>query len=216
MTIAGKNSLPGEAPGQKLVRIVRHYAGCSLLARADELGALVGRGVDDPKRVVTVKTNCGMFALGVMAEAGVDSAILDRPYLSKTGLAPGANAIAWLIQLGTDRGALVKLATPGVLGAHKLKPGSLLRYNTAGRNDDHVEWLLSEVDAKGHAEHGGGGRTNNAISITKADAPNSAGLVAWNYGRPLVEYWDPDLLGIEVVPVGSDINEAYPDSKGSA
>ncbi len=215
MTIASMNSLPGESPGQKLVRIVRHYAGCSLTARADELGALVARGVDDPARAVTIKTNCGMFAMGVMAQAGVASPVLERRYLSANGLAPGANAIVWLRELGTKLGALVKLPVPGVinsLGAgHKPPPGALLRYNTAGKNDDHVEWLLSEVDVTGHAEHGGGGRTNNAITLCAADAPNSAGLITWNYGRPLVEYWDPNKLGIEFVPVGSDINEAYPD-----
>lgn len=210
MTIAGKNSLPGETPGQKLARIVRSYAGCSLSVRAAELGTLVGRGIDDPARAITIKTNCGMFALGVMAQAGVASAILDRPYLSGTGLALGANAIAWLRELGTKLGALVKLPVPGVLNSlgegHRPVLGALLRYNTAGKNDDHVEWLLSDPDLIGHAEHGGGGRTDNAITVSKA--PD---LITWNYGRPLVEYWDPSKLGIEVLLATSDANEAYPD-----
>lgn len=203
MTIAGRNSLPGESAGEKLARIVKYYAGCSLSARVEELGKLVARGVDDPGRVVGIKTNCGMFALGVMAEAGVDDPLLDKPYV--TGM-----AIGWLRQIGINRGALVKLEHPGMLGVHKLPVGALLRYNTAGKNNDHVEWLLSEPDAKAHAQHGGGGRTNNAITVTAADAAANAGLITWNFGRPLVEYWDPAKLGIELVPAGSDINEAYP------
>ena len=201
MTIAGKNSLPGESPGDKLARIVRHYVGCSLLVREDELGQLVARGVDDPKRVVGIKTNCGMFSLGVMAEAGVDDPILDRKYYD------GA-AIGWLRQIGLNRKALRKYSGPT---GPQPKVGSLLRYNTAGLNDDHVEWLLSSVDQHGYAEHAGGGRKDNAITLVNADAPKHAGLVTWNYGRPLVEFWDPELLGIEIVPLGSDINEAYPD-----
>lgn len=195
MTIAGRNSLPGESPGEKLARIVRSYAGCSLDHRVAELGKLVARGVDEPGRVVRVKTNCGMFSLGVMAEAGVDDPLLDTPYVN-------GEAIAWLRRIGFNRKALVSYT-----GARGPQPrlGALLRYNTAGKNDDHVEWLLSEVDAVGQAVHGGGGRTNNAITIA------AKSIIAWNYGRPLVEFWDPDLLGIEVVPIGSDINEAYPD-----
>lgn len=204
MSIAGKNSRPGETPGQKIVRIVRTYVGCSLSIRADELGKLVGRGVDDPKRAVTVKTNCGMFALGVLAEADVRSDILDRPYLAANGLAPGANAIAWLLELGRAKGALVPVPVPMPLSV-KPPMGALLHYGTPGKNNDHMEWLLSEVAPSGAADTGGGGRTNNAITAGR-------GVVAWNNGRPLLHYLDPDKLGIEVVPIGSDINEAYPDA----
>lgn len=194
MPIASQDSLPGESPGQKLARIVRSYAGCSMSFRADDLGALVARGVDDPNVVIHVTTNCGMFALGVMAQAGVNSPILDRKYV--TGM-----AIAWLREIGLKLGALLQYTGP-----HGPQPklGALLRYNTAGKNDDHVEWMLSDIDAGGHAEHGGGGRTNNAITVCAADAPNNAGLVTWNYGRPLVEFWDPDKLGIEIVPADSE------------
>lgn len=205
MPIASKYSLPGESPGQKIVRIVRSYVGCSLSNRADELGALVGRGVDDPKRAVTVKTNCGMFALGVYAQAGVDSKVLDRPYLSANGLAPGANAIAWLLELARERAALVTLLQPADI-QRKPPPGALLHYATQGKNDDHVEWLLSEVSPGGGAEMGGGGRANNAITS------GLGAFVCRNNGRPLRHWIDPNRLGIEVVPAGSDINLAYPDA----
>lgn len=194
MTIASRNSLPGESAGEKLARIVKFYAGCSLHHRVDELGKLVARGVDEPGKVVGVRTNCGMFALGVMAEAGVDDPLLDRPYVT-------GQAIAWLRQIGLNRHALRTYS--GAKGPQP-KLGSLLRYNTHGKNDDHVEWLLSDVDALGQAVHGGGGRTDNGITVT------GKSLITWNYGRPLVEFWDPDLLGIEVLLASSDVNEAYP------
>ncbi len=189
-----KNSLPGESPGDKIVRTVRHYAGCSLDHRADELGALVARGVDDPKVVIEVHTNCGMFALGVFAEVGVASPILDRRYVNEM-------AIGWCRDIGRQLGALVKWTAKGP----QPKKGSLLRYNTAGANDDHVEFLLSDLDAHGWGEHGGGGRTRNAITLSERS------YVLSSRARPLVEFWDVDRLGIEIVPLGSDINDAYPD-----
>jgi hypothetical protein len=196
MTIAGKNSLPGESPGDKLCRIVRSYVGCSLKVRRSELAALVARGVDDPESVVTISTNCGMFALGVMAEAGVDDPLLDRKYV--TGM-----AIAWLRQIGLNRKALVRYTGP-----HGPQPsaGSLLRYETPSKNDDHVEWLLSSLDAQGGGSHAGGGRPDNAITLVER------GIVTSSLGRPLVEFWDPNLLGIETLLPTSDANEAYPDA----
>lgn len=198
MPLVSKNSLPGETPGQKLARIVRHYVGCSLSARADELGALVARGVDDPKLVVGIKTNCGTSALGVMAEAGVQHNLLDRKYVS-------GMAIAWVLQVGRDLGALVTPPVPGVFAGKKPPVGALLHYGTPGKNNDHVEWLLSDIAPSGAADTAGGGRANNAITEARQ-------VVAWNNGRPLLHWLDPDKLGIEVVPAGSDINEAYPDA----
>lgn len=174
--------VPGETPGDRLVRIIKGYVGCSLSNRRDELGVLVARGVDDPKRVVTIATNCGMTALGVMALAGVQDAILNKPYVS-------GMAISWLRQIGIDLGALMKYIGPN---GPQPKVGSLLRYNTHGKNDDHVEWLLTSP-IKNVADHAGGGRSNNAITLAR-------GLVTWNVGRPLVEFWDPDKLGIPTLP----------------
>lgn len=196
MTIAGKNSLPGESPGDKIIRILKSYDGCSLKHDADRLGKLVARGVDKPAEVIGIKTNCGMTALGVWAEAGVDHPILDKPYVSQM-------AIAWLVQIGIDRRALVKYTE----GGSKPKRGALLHYKTPGENNDHVEFLLSDVDEHWNALHGGGGRADNLISVAK-----QPGVVLWNNGRKLFQFWDPDKLGIELVPLGSDINEAYPDT----
>jgi hypothetical protein len=195
MTIAGRNSLPGEAPGDKIVRLVKSYDGISLKNDRDRLGRLVARGVDRPEDVVEALTNCGLFALGVWAEAGVVSPILDQKYVT------GA-AITWCVQIGIALGALVKYRDGGL----KPKRGALLHYKTPGENDDHVEFLLSDVDQHWNALHGGGGRADNAITVTKAP-----GVVLWNNGRKLLQFWDPDKLGIEVLLPTSDINEAYPD-----
>jgi len=174
--------VPGESPGQRLARIAYSHVGCSLKNRRDELGKLVARGVDSPEKVVTITTNCGTSALGVMAQAGVRDAILNKPYQS-------GMAIAWLRAIGQRTGALQKYSRSGP----QPKIGSLMRYNTAGKNDDHVEWLLSDVGNNGVAHHCGGGKANNAIT-------EATGNITVSFNRPLVEWWDPDKLGIEVLP----------------
>lgn len=167
----------GTSSGDKLATVIKKYVGCSLSVRRDELGKLVARGVDKPEDVVTISTNCATTALGVMKEAGVKHPILDRKYVS------GA-AIMWVRQIGTDLHALVKYTGPK---GPQPKVGSLLRFNTAGTNNDHVEWLLSPIAADGTADHAGGGRANNAVTFEH-------GNVVSSYGRPLVEFWDPDML----------------------
>jgi hypothetical protein len=161
--------------GDTLVALVKKYVGCSIHVRKDDLGALVCRGVDDPNQSVLIKTNCGMFALGIMHEAGVVHDLLTQKY--KSGM-----AIAWVRTVGKDLKALNKYVS-----GTALKAGCLLHYYTPGQNNNHVEWLLSDMDDQGCAEHGGGGRTDNAISTGEGD-------VLTNYYRPLQEWLDPDML----------------------
>src|SRR5574343_1935896 len=156
--------------GDTFVELVNKYVGCSLLARKDELATLVCRGVDNPAQAVQIKTNCVMFSLGIMHEAGVNHDLLSQPY--KSGM-----AIAWLRTIGKDLGALKKFSK-----SEMPKKGALLHYFTPGKNDNHVEGLLSDVDATGCAEHGGGGRSNNAIT-------SSSSTILFNYGRPLQEWF---------------------------
>lgn len=165
-------------PGDKLASVIKKYVGCSLKNRRAELGKLVSRGVDDPEAVVTIATNCATTALGVMAEAGVKHPLLTKKYVN-------GMAIAWVRQIGMDLKALVKYTGPT---GPQPKVGSLLRFNTAGTNNDHVEWLLSPI-VNGQADHAGGGRADNAITLEH-------GNVLSSYNRPLVEFWDPDKLGI--------------------
>jgi len=166
-------------PGDVLVSVIKKYVGCSLSNRRAELGKLVARGVDDPEAVVGISTNCATTALGVMHEAGVKHPLLSKKYIS-------GSAIIWVRQIGTDLGALVKYTGPN---GPQPKVGSLLRYNTPGTNNDHVEWMLSPMAADGTADHAGGGRPNNAITLEH-------GNVLSSNKRPLVEFWDPDKLGI--------------------
>jgi hypothetical protein len=161
--------------GEVFVELVQKYVGCSLHSRKEELGSLVSRGVDVPAQAVLIKTNCGMFSLGIMHRAGVDHPLLSTPY--RLGM-----AIAWLVKIGRDLHAIKKY-TP----AEMPKKGALLHYYTPGKNNNHVEWLLSDPDSTGMAEHGGGGRLDNAIT---------AGIskIQCNNGRMLQEWWDPDCL----------------------
>jgi putative peptidoglycan binding protein len=160
----------GESNGARIARIVRFYEGCSLSARTDELGALVGRGVDDPNSVVRITTNCAMFALGVLSAAGVQHPLLSKPYVN-------GMAFAWVVQIGTDTGAWRDPSTDG-----PPVEGAAMWYRIAGTNDDHVEFMLTPPD-----EHGGGGRANNAITIETGDVSTSV-------GRPLYKWLDPSAL----------------------
>lgn len=191
-----RNTLAGELPGDKICRLINEYIGCSLLNNRDKLADLIARGVDDPNQVVTITTNCGMFSLGILEIAGVSDPLLDKKYIN-------GMAISWVRQIGINHKALIKY-----IGKNGPQPkhGDLLHYFTQGKNDNHVEWCLSDPDENGIAEHGGGGRTNNAI--TKSKTPEN---ILYNWGRPLQEFIDCDKLGIEIVLLGSDINEAYPN-----
>lgn len=160
--------------GKAIASLVRRYLGCSLKNRMDELAQLVSRGVDDPKTTVRIKTNCGMFALGIWAKTGVDHPLLKSPY--KSGM-----AIAWLLQIAKDKGALrtLKDGMP--------TDGSLMHYGTPGKNNDHVEFLLADPSPTFVAEHGGGGRADNLVDSGTSDIRTSM-------GRPMLHWVDPSKL----------------------
>jgi hypothetical protein len=186
---------PGEGRRDRLARIVRFYVGGSLSNRRDELGALVARGVDDPTAVVSIKTNCATFSLGVLAAAfgSVDAArqahgLLATPY--QNGM-----AFVWLMEIATAWGAWVK-AAPGQI----VPVGACMHYGTPGLNNDHAEWMLVEPDT-----HGGGGRTDNAVTLGQSD-PHT------NLGRPLLQWIDPEKVPI----VFPDAYVAVSDPAGGA
>ena len=181
--------ISGEMPSDRILRIARPYDGCSLKNRTSELADLIARKVDKPAEIVLVKTNCGMFALGVLAAAGVPHPLLGTPYVSM-------QAITWLEKIGKDTGALTKYNGDYT----SLKPGSLLHYNTPGTNNDHVEFLASTVRDSGLGDIVGGGKADNLV-LYQRNVP-----VTSNNGRPLDWWLDPDKLGIpwEGVGTGSD------------
>jgi hypothetical protein len=172
MTIPAAPSFPpilGESGGDRIVRIVRAFNGCSLLNRREDLAGLVCRGVDD-ESVVTWTTNCCTFALGVLAAAGCDFPALWVPL--KNGM-----EFELLEDLGTYYQAW-HIPSPGDV----MPPGALIWYEISGENDDHVEFFLSAPD-----EHGGGGRTNNEITIGNGDFHTS-------WSRPIHKWLDPSSL----------------------
>jgi hypothetical protein len=129
-----------------------------------------------------VSTNCGTFALGILWRLGIRHPLLLSPY--QVGQAP-----AWLLRIGRDLGILRPYSSPA-----ELVPGLLLFYQkmlfyqTPPANE-HFEFLLSVPDAKGIAEHAGGGRSRNAIAAT-------VGPVLASSGRPLRYVLDiPQALG---------------------
>lgn len=163
------------ATPNNIVEIVKSYVGDSLLHNKEDLALLVARQIDDPNQIVQVKTNCGIFTLGVWWAAGVQHELLTKKY--KNGM-----AIAWVRQIAIDKKALRKYPQDGNPIA-----GAALHYYTPGKNDNHIEHLLSTPDTNMIAEHGGGGRTNNAITSSTSD-------IRTNYYRQLREWVDPVAL----------------------
>ena len=161
---------------QRIVDIVNSYVGCSLSNRRDELAELICFPGDDPAQDVLKKTNCAMFALAVWRKAGVQHELLAGPY--KLGM-----AMAWVLQIARDKQALVR-ATSTI---EVPPPGALMHYANEGRNNDHVEFCLSEPNSLRQIEHAGGGRSDNAIGA-------AVGMWSWNYGRPLQHWVDATKL----------------------
>jgi hypothetical protein len=168
--------------GEWIAQLVAKYVGCSLDERRDELARLVARGVDHEDSIVKVKTNCGMFALGIWHAAGVRHALLDTPYKNEM-------AISWLVTIAHDLGAVRyprRDGPPchGALMHYWLRDGNLTKSH-------HVEFCLETpgpVDWV--AEHAGGGRPNNLIGLGRGD-------VRWNAGRPLQCWYDPNVFPVD-------------------
>jgi hypothetical protein len=163
------------ATPENIVELVKSYIGDSLTHNKDDLALLTARQVDDPDKIVQIKTNCGMFALGIWWAAGVKHELLNTKY--KSGM-----AIAWVRRIAIEKNALRTYPKNGPPVA-----GSLLHYFTPGKNDSHVEFCLSNPDKNMVAEHGGGGRPDNAITSGISD-------IKTNYYRRLQEWVDPVAL----------------------
>ena len=159
-----------------IVEIVRSFLGDSLVNKKEDLALLVARQIDDPNQIVQVKTNCALFTLGVWWLAGVQHDLLKKKYVS-------GQAIAWVRRIAIDKHALRTYPKDGPPVA-----GAALHYFTPGKNDNHIETLLSTPDANMNALHGGAGRKDNAVT-------SGSGDIRTNYYRQLREWVNPiDLL----------------------
>lgn len=165
-------------PEEKIISVVRRMVGASKKIRAAELDAFLRRGHEGPPLLSDKVSNCGLFALSVWFESGVDHPLLLEPY--KCGM-----AIAWVTQIAFQLRAARTLARNGLP-----VPGSLCHYYShRPSTDDHVEFCLENQAGKSVSLHAGGGRKSGAITAARHD-------VRWNSGRPL-QHW------YEVFPVTS-------------
>lgn len=173
--------LDGESTGEHLCRIVRAFDGVSLHNHADMLAAAFYTSEDTEKQaqlVSTWKTNCASSARAFYVLAGVDPDAIELLNPLQVGA-----AVAVVRKYAARRKAVIAGSQ-----WHLLRPGCGMMYWSSGI-DAHFEWCLGEVDGTGKAMHGGGGRSDNAITCSKQ--PEDV-RVSW--GRPLQEIYLPELM----------------------
>jgi hypothetical protein len=164
------------ATPENIIELVNSYVGDSLVNKKEDLALLVARQVDDPNQIVQIKTNCGLFALGIWYAVGVQHDLLKIKYIS-------GQAIAWVRKIALAKGALRSYPKDGPPVA-----GALMHYYTPGTNNNHVEFLLENPN-KHIALHAGGGRDKNEIGSGTSDITWSA-----QPSRRLQEWVDPAAL----------------------
>lgn len=169
----------GETTGEHLARIVRGLDGVSLHHHGEMLAQLFYASEDTAARaaeVATWKTNCASSARAIYVLAGVDSDALELLKPLQVG-----QAVAVLRSYAARRKAMVAGSQ-----WHMLRAGCGMMYWSTG-NDAHFEWCLGDVDGAGIADHGGGGRADNAITCGRGD-------VRMSWGRPLQEIYLPEAM----------------------
>ena len=175
--VPGLDILTGESNEDRVCRFLRALNGVSLTNRVEVLKALVNRTVSPMSlREWEWQTNCAESAIGILAAAccTTDMARVYHPLL----MTPGVNgtSISRVFQMARDLG----LARSYKHGDPLPRRGSLVAF-AAGA---HVEWVLSDPDpATGIADHGGGGRASNALTVGRGDIRSS-------WGRPLTDIFD--------------------------
>ena len=167
----------GESAGQHVARIVRALVGVSLVHDHDKLVDLfrVNERDDRAAIVASMRTNCGTFMREVWALAGCDESLILCPYV--VGM-----AVSWDLEAARRLGALVQGSE-----WRQIREGWGLWYQTGDHNDSHMEFSLGAPDEHGVCDHAGGGRPDNAITLTRGD-------IRWSCGRPLRAIIDPDKM----------------------
>ena len=168
---------PDENAGRHIARIVRGLQGISLTHERERLEALflANETAERAALVASMRTNCATTAIAVICLAGAPPEL--RRLLSPRQIGDAMTVL---------REDCSRARLPGSQW-QRLRPGWLMAYWSGNGNNAHVEWCLQEPDAQGVAFHGGGGRSDNAITIDRGD-------IRWSWGRPLQEIYDPELL----------------------
>jgi hypothetical protein len=172
-----------------IVQSVRGFVGLSIHHDPNgELARLVDfPGGAPPEQEVQIKTNCAMFACGMLRWLGCTHPLLQHEYVN-------GMAMTWLIEIARDMNAL---HLPG----DRTRPlrGDICHWATPPapgqkpRNDDHVAFLVTNPNEARMVLRAGGGATDNLI--TETTFPE-------NY---TVDHWRPLRHWIDVVKVLGDI-----------
>jgi hypothetical protein len=160
-----------------IVAAVEPWIGFSLEHGAAELKDYIGAQLHDPRQLLDPRvSSCGLFALAVWSEVGVDHHLLAGPYVV-------GSAITWLVEIAHDLGAIryPRSDGPPVVGA------LMHYYSPRPSRNDHVEFCLTAPDAQNYARHAGGGRPECGIDDGRDD-------IYWSSGRPLQAWYDPNAL----------------------
>jgi hypothetical protein len=160
-----------------IVAAVEPWIGSSLEHGGDQLKAYIGANLHDPRQLLDPHiSSCGLFALAVWSEVGIEHHLLAGPY--EVG-----SAIKWLVEIAHDLGAIryPRRDGPPVVGA------LMHYYSPRPSHNDHVEFCLSKPDALHHARHAGGGRPACGIDDGESD-------ILWSSGRALQCWYDPNAL----------------------
>lgn len=161
--------------------IIRTMCGCSLKEHEQDYRIFMSRGlIDDTYAIINERiSTCGLFGLAVWFALEVPHPLITTRYVT-------GKAITWICEIAQELGAVryPKRDGPPTIGA-------LMHYWSPGRNDNHVEFCLSEADVSpdGHwfAQHAGGGRALGAIGFGQ-------GNIRWDSGQPLQEWYDLEAL----------------------
>lgn len=169
--------IAGETEADRVCRIVESLADHSedndpgnLLAR------LLSRDVDNASTMLHLHTDCATFGCAVYWATGSTCPVWRKRYLVDG------------VSQGDAMGRLVFTCGAYVRWDGKTRPprGSGLHYATQdGSNDDHWEFITSDVDAAWKAKHGGAGRARNAVTIGASED------IRTSLGRPLRGYIPP-------------------------
>lgn len=166
---------------EDIVQAVRGFVGLSISNDPNgDLARLVDfPGGAPPEQEVLIKTNCAMFACGILRWLGCTHPLLQHEYVN-------GYALTWLLEIARDMQALhlphdgsrphiadiIHWATPP-------KPGVKLS------NDDHVAFVTFGPDANRLILRAGGGATDNLI--TETSVPEDYTVDHW---RPMRSWID--------------------------